>query len=83
VHYVVEDQDELADMEEHLVQLIFKGAPGAIHAAKQLVEDVKFREIDKHMQHLTSKRIADRRSSEEGKEGLDAFLNKRKPSWAE
>ncbi len=83
VHYVVEDQDALADMEEHLVKLVFKGAPGAIRAAKDLVEDVKFREIDKHMRGLTSKRIADRRASDEGKEGLDAFLNKRKPGWQE
>lgn len=82
VHYTVKDQDELADMEEYLVSLILKGAPGAIAAAKELVEDVKFREIDKHLRHMTSKRIADARSSDEGKEGLAAFLDKRKPSWA-
>ena len=29
----------------------------------------------------TAKRIADARSSDEGKEGIDAFLQKRKPNW--
>ncbi len=83
VHFVVENGDALADKEEELVNLIFKGAPSAIHEAKKLVEAVKFREIDKHIRQVTSKLIADQRSSEDGKEGLDAFLNKRKPRWAE
>ena len=29
----------------------------------------------------TAKRIADARSTSEGKEGTEAFLNKRKPNW--
>lgn len=83
VHYLVNDQDEMADMEEHLVKLIFKGAPGAITDALELVDDVKYREINKDLRKMTAKRIADRRMSEEGKEGLQAFLDKRKPKWAE
>ncbi len=47
------------------------------------MEAVKVREIDKHMRNMTSKLIADQRSSEDGKEGLTAFLDKRKPRWAE
>ena len=31
----------------------------------------------------TAKRIADSRASAEGKEGISAFLNKRKPNWQE
>ena len=29
----------------------------------------------------TAKRIADARATDEGKEGIEAFLNKRKPNW--
>ncbi len=31
---------------------------------------------------LTVETIADRRASDEAKEGLSAFLEKRKPKWA-
>jgi len=30
----------------------------------------------------TARRIAERRTSEEGQEGLRAFLERRKPDWA-
>ncbi len=83
VHYAVEDADALAEMEEYLAKLIFKGAPGAITDAKKLVDEVMWREMDSHMRHDTAKRIADRRASDEGKEGLSAYLEKRKPKWAE
>ncbi len=81
VHYVVEDPDALADEEERIVSLIFRGAPGAIADAKTLVNDVKWRELDASLRADTARRIADRRSSDEGREGLAAFLEKRKPSW--
>lgn len=82
VHYVVEDEAALAEMSEHLVRLIFRGAPGAVAAAKKLVNDVMWREIDHDLRHDTAQRIADRRMSDEGQEGLAAFLEKRKPGWA-
>ena len=81
VHYVVDDEAALAEVSEHLVNLVFKGAPGAVAAAKKLVNDVMWREIDHTLRHETSRRIADRRMSDEGQEGLAAFLEKRKPVW--
>ena len=39
--------------------------------------------IDSHIRADTSRRIAERRASDEAKEGLSAFLEKRKPKWAE
>lgn len=81
--YTVESADELDDMMEHLAQLAFHTAPGAVRAAKDLVDDVFGKEIDEHLLHRCAKNIADRRASEEGREGLAAFLEKRKPYWAE
>jgi methylglutaconyl-CoA hydratase len=81
--YVVEDMEELTAMEEHLAQLAFAAAPGAVADAKQLVDDVYGREIDHGLSVHTAKVIAKRRSSVEGKEGLAAFLERRKPNWAE
>ena len=51
--------------------------------AKVLVEDVFGKEIDHKLRTHTARGIARRRSSEEGREGLTAFLERRKPDWAE
>jgi methylglutaconyl-CoA hydratase len=44
---------------------------------------VEGRPIDAGLRAETSRRIAERRASDEAKEGLSAFLQKRKPRWAE
>ena len=66
-----------------LVQQIFTCAPGAINAAKELIAAVAGKPIDSHVIADTARRIAERRASDEAKEGLSAFLEKRKPKWAE
>lgn len=81
--YVVETADELDDMMEHLGQLAFHTAPGAVADAKKLVDMVAEADIDDGLLRKTAHQIADRRASAEGKEGLAAFLEKRKPYWAE
>ena len=81
--YVVDSADELDDMMEHLGKLAFHAAPGAVRDAKALVDTVVDEEIDEGLLRKTAHLIADRRASEEGREGLAAFLEKRKPSWAE
>jgi methylglutaconyl-CoA hydratase len=81
--YPVENEDEMALMEEHLAKLAFAAAPGAVADAKKLVDSVAGREIDHGLMVHTAKAIAKRRSSDEGKEGLGAFLQRRKPDWAE
>lgn len=81
--YTVDSPDDLDDMMEHLAGLAFHTAPGAVRDAKQLVDDVFGHEIDEGLLHDCARRIADRRASDEGREGLTAFLDKRKPYWAE
>jgi methylglutaconyl-CoA hydratase len=83
VHVVVEDNNALAQESERLVQQLFSCAPGAVNAAKELIAAVEGRPIDTHVIADTSRRIAERRASDEAKEGLSAFLEKRKPKWAE
>lgn len=83
VQYVVGDANELDDMAEHVARLGFGAAPGAIADAKKLVDDVYEHDINHGLMGDLAKRIAHRRASEEGKEGLTAFLEKRKPNWME
>lgn len=56
-------------------------APGAIADAKTLIRDVAGRPVDDGLRGLTAERIAVRRTSAEGREGLAAFFDKRQPEW--
>jgi len=57
-------------------------APGAVADAKTLIADVAGRPVTDVLRALTADRIAARRTSTEGREGLAAFLDKRKPDWS-
>lgn len=81
VHIVVEDQNALQNEAERIADCIIKNGPHAVAAALKLVNDVMFMEIDKRLMDDTAKRIADIRASDEGMEGTQAFLEKRKPNW--
>ena len=83
IHIVVEDMAAMANESERLADEFFKNAPGAMHGAKKLIDAVMWREINHHLVEDTAKRIAERRASNEGKEGTTAFLDKRSPQWAE
>lgn len=83
VQYVVDDTAELAKMEEYLADLVMHAAPGAVRDAKQLVLDFADEPLSDALSRESARRIAARRISEEGKEGLAAFLEKRKPGWAD
>lgn len=56
-------------------------APGAMGEAKRLVNDIAHHKIDSSLLDETAKRIARARVSDEGREGVAAFLEKRKASW--
>ena len=77
----VMDESELDDAVEKTVDLILSNSSEAVRAAKQLAFDVAGRPITPELLQQTSEGIADIRASEEGKEGLSAFLEKRKPAW--
>lgn len=81
VQYAVETAQEMDEIAEHLCKLTLQNAPGAVADAKKLVHDVTGHKLDDHLMRDTARRIAARRASEEGKEGLAAFLERRKARW--
>jgi methylglutaconyl-CoA hydratase len=72
--------DEFISM---LTDSLVGNAPGAMGEAKRLVNDLAGKAIDHNLMEETAKRIARARVSDEGREGVGAFLDKRKPSWSE
>ena len=57
------------------------GAPGAIADAKTLVRDIAGQPVTDTLRADTATRIAARRASDEGREGLGAFIERRQPNW--
>jgi methylglutaconyl-CoA hydratase len=64
-----------------LADILCQNSPGAMAEAKRLIADVTGRPIDAALRSETAGRIARQRASVEGREGVAAFLDKRKPSW--
>ena len=80
VHEVV-SADQLDAKVDELTQALVSASPNAVRACKMLVNEVAGRDIDATLIARTVEGIADIRSSTEGKEGVQSFLQKRKPSW--
>ncbi len=82
VHEVVEAQDLDAKLDS-IVESLLAAGPAAQSAAKELIRVVSHKPIDDGLIQDCAQRIARIRASGEGREGLNAFLEKRKPNWPE
>lgn len=65
-----------------IVATLVANGPAAVRACKLLVRDVAGQPITDALRAETARRIADIRASDEGREGVASFLNKRKPAWS-
>lgn len=83
VSQVLASADDIDGFVRSLSDAMKACAPGAVGDAKRLVNDLAGRHIDHGMMEDTARRIARARVSAEGQEGVRAFLDKRKPGWAE
>jgi methylglutaconyl-CoA hydratase len=80
VHEVVA-ADALDGKVAELAQALVNAGPEAVKACKKLVQDVAGYDITPELVAMTVESIASVRVSAEGREGLQAFLGKRKPNW--
>jgi methylglutaconyl-CoA hydratase len=72
------------DLEEHLssaIKLLLTSGPSAMSQCKKLIFEVSNKLSLEEALDYTAKMIAEIRASEEGQEGMQAFLEKRTPGW--
>ena len=79
VHHVVPEEDLEAAVTKRVEELLL-AAPEAQEAIKTLIRTVAYQPKEAVRENM-AQLIAARRASEEGREGMSAFLEKRKPKW--
>lgn len=80
VHEIVEEE-ALRGCAARFCTALLENSPAAISAAKRLIAQVAHSPLGPELQEATARSIASIRASREGREGVGAFLAKRKPFW--
>jgi methylglutaconyl-CoA hydratase len=73
---------ELDQATDEVIGMVRLGGPNAIREAKQLVHRIPHLSMDDGFRY-TARKISELFASPEAAEGMQAFLEKRKPNWAE
>ncbi|MEW5888521.1 MAG: enoyl-CoA hydratase/isomerase family protein [Pseudomonadota bacterium] len=81
LHEIVPGEEELDEAIGEIVNSLLACSPNAQGECKALIKAVANKPIDDAVVADTAARIARVRASDEGREGMAAFLEKRKPSW--
>jgi methylglutaconyl-CoA hydratase len=81
VHQLVDDEAALDAAVDALTGHLLAAGPQALAEAKRLIRDVANQPVDDALVAETASRIAAVRASDEGREGIASFLEKRKPRW--
>jgi methylglutaconyl-CoA hydratase len=81
VHELVGDHESLDDKIGEIVDAVLACSPSAQREAKDLIRAIASRPVTSELIQDTAERIAKIRSSPEGREGVAAFLEKRRASW--
>ncbi len=72
---------ELDACVDTLADTLLQGGPLAQKAAKDLIAAVNGKNIDDSVSEETAQRIARQRATDEARDGISAFLEKRPPAW--
>jgi methylglutaconyl-CoA hydratase len=73
--------EELDGKVNEILGALMLTSPSAVAEAKRLVRDLTAKPIDDGLVADTARRIAEIRTSADGREGVRSFLDKRKPQW--
>ena len=74
-------REELDAAISQLAESLLQGGPLAQKAAKDLIAAVNGQKIDEMISEETAQRIARQRATDEARDGIAAFLDKRPPRW--
>lgn len=75
-------KNQLKERVEELVEQFLASGPEAIASCKELILNVPGMSLE-DVKEYTARMIANLRISEEGQEGMSAYLEKRKPRWTQ
>jgi methylglutaconyl-CoA hydratase len=81
LHELVTDATALDEAVGEVVDALLNNAPEAMAECKQLISAVAWKPLSPEVIEDTAQRITRLRASAEGREGMSAFLEKRKPRW--
>jgi methylglutaconyl-CoA hydratase len=74
-------EDEIEKKIQKYIDMFRSSGPNAIIEIKKLADACERMDRDTYIEH-TIEKIAELRVSDEGQEGINAFLNKRKSKWS-
>lgn len=75
-----ETSEELEHSEEQIKKQVMRTAPGAVADIKSLIISIPYLNREETIQ-TAAENFADRVRSEEGREGVSSFVEKRRPKW--
>lgn len=84
--HLVNKSVQMDKLDEHVasvISMLRTSGPEAMRHCKKLIHEVSNNLTMEEAYDYTAKIIAEIRASEEGQEGMNAFLEKRKPKWVE
>jgi methylglutaconyl-CoA hydratase len=83
LHEMVADEAALDEALGEIIEALLKNGPQAICECKELISAVAWKPLTPEVVEDTAQRICRVRGSAEGREGMGAFLEKRKPNWVQ
>ncbi|MFA7268309.1 MAG: enoyl-CoA hydratase/isomerase family protein [Sterolibacterium sp.] len=81
VHEIVPDEAALDEAIGEIVDMLLKNSPNALRECKEMIRAVASRPIGAEVIEDTAQLSCRLRASDEGREGMSAFLEKRQPKW--
>ena len=82
VHEVV-SKERLGAAVEEIADALRRGGPTALADAKRLIEFLRHAPLERETLEYSARKFAERRSTEEGREGIRAAFERRPPPWCE